>query len=105
MTWTVCGNGNTTRKQRNTLRLRGYGNDKPGRTAGHAVNENLYRIYRQNLRRNTTVKEYRQMHKLERALIIWPLHVYMWVKRRRTQPPPIEPPTGGFLMPENSQEE
>ena len=57
----------------------------------------LYRLYRQNLRRNTTVKEYRQMHKLERALIIWPLHVYMWVKRRRTQPPPIEPPTGGFF--------
>src|SRR5699024_10767067 len=77
----------------------GYGNDKSGRTAGHAVYENLYRIYRQNLRRNTTVKEYRQMHKLERALIIWPLHVYMWVKRRRTQPPPIEPPKGGFLMP------
>ena len=43
------------------------------------MNEHLYRLYRQNLRRNTTVKEYRQMHKLERALIIWPLHAYMWV--------------------------
>ena len=68
------------------------------------MNENLYRIYRQNLRRNTTVKEYRQMHKLERALIIWPLHVYMWVKRRK-QPQTIAPATAGFLMPENSQEE
>ena len=48
------------------------------------MNEHLYRLYRQNLRRNTIVKEYRQMHKLERALIIWPLHAYMWVKRRRT---------------------
>ena len=64
----------------------------------------LYRTYRQNLRRNTIVKEYRQMHKLERALIIWPLHAYMWVKRRRTQPPPIEPPTGGVLMPENKED-
>ena len=62
-------------------------------------------FYRQNLHRTTTVKEYRQMHKLERALIIWPLHAYMWVKRRRTQPPPIEPPTGGFLTPKNSQED
>ena len=44
----------------------------------------LYRTYRQNLHRATAAKEYRQMHKLERALIIWPLHAYMWVKRRRT---------------------
>ena len=65
----------------------------------------LYRLYRQNLRRNTTVKEYRQIHRIERAFIIWPLHAYMWVKRRRAQPPPIEPPAGGFLMPENSQED
>lgn len=69
------------------------------------MNEYLYRAYRQNLHRNTIVKEYRQMHKLERALIIWPLHAYMWVKRRRTQPPPIEPPRGGFLTPKNSQED
>ena len=64
----------------------------------------LYRTYRQNLHRTTTAKEYRQMHKLERALIIWPLHAYMWVKRRRTPQPTIQPPTGGFLTPKNSQE-
>ena len=56
-------------------------------------------------RHNTRPLKDRNMHKLERALIIWPLHAYMWVKRRRTQPPPIEPPTGGFLTPENSQED
>ena len=52
-------------------------------------------------RHNTRPLKDRDMHKLERALIIWPLHAYMWVKRRRAQPPPIEPPTVGFLMPEN----
>lgn len=66
----------------------------------------LYRTYRQNLHRTTTkTRKDRELHKLERALIIWPLHAYMWVKRRRTQPPPIEPPTGGFLTPENNQED
>ena len=54
-------------------------------------------------RHNTRPLKDRNMHKLERALIIWPLHAYMWVKRRRTQPPPIEPPTGGFLTTKNSQ--
>ena len=56
-------------------------------------------------RHNTRPLKDRNMHKLERALIIWPLHAYMWVKRRRTQPPPIEPPTGGFLMPESNGKE
>ena len=68
------------------------------------MNEYLYRIYRQNLHRTTTVKEYRQMHKLERALIIWPLHAYMWVKRRRT-PQTITAPKGAFFMPENDRED
>ena len=63
----------------------------------------LYRTYRQNLRRNTIVKEYRQMHKLERALIIWPLHAYMWVKRRRT-PQTITAPKGAFFMGKNESE-
>ena len=35
-------------------------------------------------RHNTRPLKDRNMHKLERALIIWPLHAYMWVKRRRT---------------------
>lgn len=66
----------------------------------------LYAAYRQNLHNiKPTTKQGRNIHRLERALIIWPLHAYMWVKRRRTQPPPIEPPTGGFLTPENSQED
>ena len=64
----------------------------------------LYRTYRQNLHRTTTVKEYRQMHKLERALIIWPLHAYMWVKRRK-QPQTITAPKGAFFMPENEGED
>ena len=55
-------------------------------------------------RHNTRPLKDRNMHKIERALIIWPLHAYMWVKRRRTQPPPIEPPTGGFLTPENKKD-
>ena len=61
------------------------------------MNEYLYRLYRQNLHRTTTVKEYRQMHKLERALIIWPLHAYMWVKRRRTPQQTITAPEGAFF--------
>ena len=56
-------------------------------------------------RHNTRPLKDRNVHKLERAFIIWPLHAYMWVKRRRTQQPPIEPPTGGFLTPKNNQEE
>ena len=70
------------------------------------MNENLYRIYRQNLRRNTTVKEYRQMHKLERIAYFWPMWVWVYMRGRRLKPEQtIEPPTGGFLIPENSQEE
>ena len=56
-------------------------------------------------RHNTRPLKDRDMHKLERALIIWPLHAYMWVKRRRQPQPAIQPPTGGFLMQENSQED
>ena len=56
-------------------------------------------------RHNTRPLKDRNMHKLERALIIWPLHAYMWVKRRRTPQPTIQPPTGGFLMPESNGKE
>lgn len=56
-------------------------------------------------RHNTRPLKDRNMHKLERALIIWPLHAYMWVKRRRQPRPASQPPTGGFLTLENSQEE
>ena len=59
--------------------------------SGNAVNEHLYRLYRQNLRRNTTVKEYRQMHKLERVFFALPAKAYVrWhhlrhkFKNRRT---------------------
>lgn len=55
-------------------------------------------------RHNTRPLKDRNMHKLERALIIWPLHAYMWVKRRRQPQPATQPPTGGFFMPENNQE-
>ena len=49
-------------------------------------------------RHNTRPLKDRDMHKLERALIIWPLHAYMWVKRR-TQPQTITAPKGAFLIP------
>ena len=69
------------------------------------MNEHLYRLYRQNLRRNTIVKEYRQMHKLERALYFWPMFWYVRFKGRRLKPEQtIGPPTGGFLTPKNNQE-
>ena len=70
------------------------------------MNEHLYRFYRQNLRRNTTVKEYRQMHKLERALYFWPMFWYARLKGRRLKPEQtIQPATAGFLMPENKKED
>ena len=56
-------------------------------------------------RHNTRPRKDRQLHHIERALLIWPLHAYMWVKRRRPPRPATEPPAGGFLMPENSQED
>ena len=55
-------------------------------------------------RHNTRPLKDRDMHKIERALIIWPLHAYMWVKRRR-QPQTITAPKGAFFMGENSQED
>ena len=53
-------------------------------------------------RHNTRPLKDRNMHKIERALIIWPLHAYMWVKRRRT-PQTITAPKGAFFMGENNQ--
>lgn len=51
----------------------------------------LYRTYRQNLRRNTIVKEYRQLNKLERVFFALPAKAYVrWhhlrhkFKNRRT---------------------
>ena len=65
----------------------------------------LYRTYRQNLRRNTIVKEYRQMHKLERALYFWPMWAYIRIKGRRLKPEQtITAPKGAFFMGENNQE-
>ena len=70
------------------------------------MNEHLYRLYRQNLHRTTIVKEYRQMHKLERALYFWPMFWWIRVRGRRLKPEQtIEPPTGGFLMPESNGKE
>ena len=67
----------------------------------------LYRTYRQNLRRNTIVKEYRQMHKLERAFFALPAKAYVrWQHvRHKLKPKPTQPPTGGFLMPESNGKE
>ena len=55
------------------------------------MNEHLYRLYRQNLRRNTAVKEYRRTHKLEQAFFALPAKAYVrWhhlrhnLKNRRT---------------------
>ena len=55
-------------------------------------------------RNNTRSRKDRQLHHIERALLIWPLHAYMWVKRRRT-PQTITAPKGAFFMHENSQED
>ena len=56
-------------------------------------------------RHNTKPLKDRQIHRIERALIIWPLHAYMWAKRRRTPQQSTQPPTGGFLMHENKKED
>ena len=66
----------------------------------------LYRTYRQNLHRTTTVKEYRQLHKLERIMYFWPMFWYVRLKGRRLKPEQtITPATAGFLMPENKKED
>ena len=56
-------------------------------------------------RHNTRPLKDRNMHKLERALIIWPLHAYMWVKRRRTPAQTIKAPTGAFFNTQNQEDE
>ena len=44
----------------------------------------LYRTYRQNLHRNTAVKEYRRTHKLEQAFFALPAKAYVrWHHLRR----------------------
>lgn len=66
----------------------------------------LYRTYRQNLHRTTTVKEYRQMHKLERIMYFWPMFWYVRLKGRRLKPEQtITAPKGAFFMPENKKED
>ena len=70
------------------------------------MNEHLYRLYRQNLRRNTIVKEYRQMHKLERIMYFWPMWAYIRIKGRRLKPEQtITAPKGAFFMPESNGKE
>ena len=65
----------------------------------------LYRTYRQNLHRTKTkTRKDRELHKLERALIIWPLHAYMWVKRRRTPQQTIKAPEGVFFNAQNQED-
>ena len=64
------------------------------------MNEYLYRLYRQNLHRTTTAKEYRQMHKLERIMYFWPMWAYIRIKGRRLKPEQtITAPKGAFFMP------
>ena len=65
----------------------------------------LYRTYRQNLHRTTTVKEYRQMHKLERALYFWPMFWYVRFKGRRLKPEQtIKAPEGVFFNTQNQED-
>ena len=55
-------------------------------------------------RHNTRPLKDRNMHKIERALYFWPMWAYVRVKGRRLKPEQtIEPPTGGFLVPENKK--
>lgn len=57
---------------------------------GGSVNGFLYRQYRANLHRGyakdkhkTTTAKGRDLHRLERALIVWPAHFYArWVQRK-----------------------
>ena len=57
-------------------------------------------------RHNTRPLKDRNMHKIERALYFWPMWAWVYMRGRRLKPEQtIEPPAGGFLMPENSQEE
>ena len=67
----------------------------------------LYRLYRQNLRRNTIVKEYRQMHKLERMLFALPAKAYVrWQHvKNRLRAKQTEPPKGGFFVSKTMEEE
>ena len=68
------------------------------------MNEHLYRLYRQNLRRNTIVKEYRQMHKLERIMYFWPMFWYVRLKGRRLKPEQtIKAPEGVFFNTQNQE--
>ena len=68
------------------------------------MNEHLYRLYRQNLRRTTTVKEYRQMHKLERIMYFWPMFWYVRLKGRRLKPEQtIKAPEGVFFNTQNQE--
>ena len=55
-------------------------------------------------RHNTRPLKDRNMHKIERALIIWPLHAYMWVKRRRTPAQTIKAPEGAFFNAQNQED-
>ena len=65
----------------------------------------LYRLYRQNLRRNTIVKEYRQMHKLERVMYFWPMWVWVYMRGRRLKPEQtIKAPEGAFFNAQNQEE-
>lgn len=57
---------------------------------GGGVNRFLYSQYRANLRRGyakdkhkTTTAKGRDLHRLERALIVWPAHFYArWAQRK-----------------------
>ena len=71
------------------------------------MNEYLYRLYRQNLHRTTTVKEYRNMHKLERMLFALPAKAYVrWHHvKHRLRAKQTEPPKGGFFVSKTTEEE
>ena len=47
-------------------------------------------------RNNTRLRKDRQLHHIERALLIWPLHAWIWAKRRRKPAQPSNPSAEGF---------
>lgn len=62
----------------------------------------LYTVYRQNLHNiKPTTKQGRNIHRLERALIVWPAWAFAYLKGRR-RAASNEAPKGAFFIPKSN---